>query len=89
MAREADLEVTDAWQEITNGDVTEVTFLNNGPSPIRIQYGTDATLPAATEGAGDRYGGGQGERQVAPPATFVRVFARAVGGRAVVSIRHE
>ncbi len=88
MAREEDLEITDAWREITNADVTEITFLNHGPSSVRIQYGTDATLPGATDGTGDRYGPGQGERQVAPPTGFDRAFARAVGGRAVVSVRH-
>ncbi len=88
MPREEDLEITDAWQEITNADVTEITFLNHGPFPVRIQYGTDPTLPGATDGAGDRYGSGQGERQVAPPSGSDRVFARAVGGRARLSVRH-
>ncbi len=88
MAREEDLEITDAWREITNADVTEITFLNHGPFPVRIQYQTDPTAPAATDGAGDRYGPGQGERQVSPPSGFDRVFARAVGGRAIVSVRH-
>ncbi len=88
MPREEDLEITDAWQEITNADVTEITFLNHGPFPVRIQYGADATLPGATDGAGDRYASGQGERQVAPPTGSDRVFARAVGGRAVLSVRH-
>ncbi len=88
MAIDQDLEVTDAWQEGSNADATEFTFLNHGPFPIRVQYGTDATLPGATDGTGDRYGAGQGERQVAPPTANVRIFFRAVGGRARVSIRH-
>ncbi len=88
MARDEDLEITDAWQEITNADATEITFLNHGPFPVRIQYGTDATLPAATNEVGDLYGAGQGERQVAFQTGYDRVFARAVGGRARLSVRH-
>ncbi len=85
MAREEDLEVTDAWQEMTDADASALTFLNNGPFPIRVQYGADSTLPAATDGTGDRYGGSQGERDITPPG--VRAFVRAPGGRAVVGVR--
>ena len=86
MAREEDLEVTDDWQQLTNADVTEITFLNHGPFPIRIRYVVGAVLPTGVEG--DRYGPGQGERQVSPPGSTNRVYARAVGGRARVSVRH-
>ena len=85
MARKEDLEVTDAWREMTNADASTLTFLNNGPSQIRVQYGATSTLPAATDGEGDRFGGGQGVLDITPQA--VRAFVRAPGGRAIVSVR--
>ena len=83
MARNLDIEVTGEWSEATDADAATVTFLNHGPSPIRVRYMPNATSP--TDNEGDRYGGGQGEREVTP--SDVRVHMRADNGRAVVQIR--
>lgn len=65
MARNDTLELTaGVWNEITNADVTSITFQNISPYPVFVTATTGAA-PSSTEAEGTvRYNPGQGERNV-------------------------
>ena len=52
------------WTQLTDADITSITFQNVGSSYILITATTDATAPTTSSGA-IRYNSGQGERNVA------------------------
>lgn len=75
-----------AWTQLTDADVTSITFQNTGGYHVLVKGTTDATAPTDTTGA-VRYNPGQGERNVAlsdlfPGISAVRLWAfssQAVG----------
>jgi len=71
----------DTWTELTNSNVTKITFQNGSAYHGLISGTTGTTAPASTSGA-IRYNPGQGERNVAmadlfPGITAVRVWVLA------------
>lgn len=52
------------WTQLTDADVTLITFQNTGAYHILIKATTDATAPTDANGS-LRYNPGQGERNVA------------------------
>ena len=75
-----------AWTQLTDANVTNITFQNTGGYHVLVKGTTDATAPTDTTGA-VRYNPGQGERNVAlsdlfPGISAVRLWAlcdQAVG----------
>lgn len=53
-----------AWTELTNGNVTGITFQNVGSNHILVKGTSGQNAPSTTDGA-IRYNPGQGERNVA------------------------
>ena len=52
MAQNTDITlVADTWTQLTNADVTAITFQNKGPLPIKVKATTGATAPADDAGA--------------------------------------
>lgn len=52
------------WTQLTDADITSITFQNVGSNHIVIKATTDTSAPTSTAG-GFRYNPGQGERNVA------------------------
>tara|TARA_R110000868_G_scaffold186079_2_gene428279 strand:- start:335 stop:619 length:285 start_codon:yes stop_codon:yes gene_type:complete len=63
------------WTQLTDADITSITFQNVGSNHIVIKATTDATAPTTTTG-GFRYNPGQGERNVALSDLFPGIAAR-------------
>jgi hypothetical protein len=59
MPKNTDQEVSLDWEQITNADVTEITFQNTGGRAVIIQATSGTTSP--TDDAGLVYQPGQGE----------------------------
>jgi hypothetical protein len=57
-----------AWVELTNADVTEITFVNEGGSPMAVK-GTTGSAPTDLTGS-ITYRSGEGERLVAMADLF-------------------
>lgn len=80
MPRHTDVSVTRGnWVQLTDADVTSITFQNKGPDHIFVAVTAGATAPSSTAAA-YRYNPGQGERNVAlsdlaPGVTGTRVYA--------------
>jgi hypothetical protein len=80
------------WTQITDADVSSITFQNASGYGIQIKGTTDATTP--TDDAGTViYGPGQGERNVAlsdlfPGIAAVRVWAYIRAGNGEVMVSH-
>lgn len=79
------------WTQLTNGDVTEITFEVLG-YPVYIRFTTDETTP--TEATGLKYSTGQGELKKAMSdltnlASADRVWAMPIGPYpSVVQVDH-
>lgn len=76
------------WTQLTDADVTSITFQNIGGYHVLVKGTTDATAPTDTTGA-VRYNPGQGERNVAlsdlfPGIAAVRVWAYSDQGISVM-----
>ena len=82
MAQNADVVLTaDDWTQLTDANVTSITFQNKGTYYMLVKGTTDTTKPTSDDGA-VRYNPGQGERNVAlsdlfPGIAAVRVWAYA------------
>lgn len=68
-----------AWTQLTDADVTSITFQNQGGYHVLVKGTTGTTAPTSPAGA-VRYNPGQGERNVAmsdlfPGISAVRVWA--------------
>ena len=57
------------WTQLTDADITSITFQNIGGAYILVKATTDGTAPTNTDGA-IRYNPGQGERNVAMSDLF-------------------
>lgn len=51
------------WTQLTDADVTTITFQNRSLVPVNIKLTADTTAPTSLDGA-FRYNPGQGERNV-------------------------
>lgn len=76
------------WTQLTNADVTSITFQNTAGYHILIKGATSASTPTNDDGA-LRYNPGQGERDVFlselfPGISAVRVYAYAPTGAEVM-----
>ena len=77
------------WTQLTDADITSITFQNVGGNHVVIKATTDGTAPTNTTG-GFRYNPGQGERNVALSDLFPgltgrdRLWCYSVDGSAVV-----
>lgn len=74
------------WTELTDSDVSAITFQCQGASVLVV--GTTGSAPAAASRDGIRYRKGQGERNAAlsdlfPGVSATRVFARSTIASAV------
>jgi hypothetical protein len=63
------------WTELTNADITSITFQNVGSNYILIKATTNDTAPTTFTGA-IRYNPGQGERNVALSDLFPGLAGR-------------
>jgi hypothetical protein len=83
----------DVWTQLTDADVTKITFQNRGPASVLVQATTSASAPANTAGA-IRYEAGQGEAGILLAdlqpgvASGVRVYVLAEGNSADVFVSH-
>lgn len=73
-----------AWTQLTDADVTSITFQNTGNQFILVKGTTSASAPTDTNGA-IRYNPGQGESNTAladmfPGISAVRVYAYSDAG---------
>lgn len=92
MAQNTSIDVArETWTQITDADVTTITFQNVGGHALFIAPTTNTTAPTTTNGA-ILYQPGTGERNVAMTDLFpglagaVRVWAFGTdGGRVMVS----
>jgi hypothetical protein len=57
------------WTQLTDADISSITFQNVGSNHIVIKATTDGTAPTSTDG-GFRYNPGQGERNVSMSNLF-------------------
>ena len=82
MAQNTDIVLTaDDWTQLTDANVTSITFQNKGTYYMLVKGTTDTTKPTNDDGAA-RYNPGQGERNVTlsdlfPGVAAVRVWAYA------------
>lgn len=82
MAQNTDIVLTaGSWTQLTNANVTSITFQNRSSDFILIKGTTSASAPTDDDGA-IRYNPGQGERNVLlsdlfPGIAAVRVYAYA------------
>lgn len=89
MAQNTDIVLPAAvWTELTNANVTSVTFQNKSGNYILVKGAATATAPTDDNGA-VRYNPGQGERNVAlsdlfPGISAARVYAYAPDGAEVM-----
>lgn len=63
------------WTQLTDADITSITFQNVGSNHILIKATTDTTTPTSAAGA-IRYNPGQGERNVALSDLFPGLAGR-------------
>ena len=89
MARNETLEVkSQTWSQLTNGDVSAITFQNQGPGDILVVATTSAAAPSTTSGT-IRYKDGEGESNAALADLFPgvssgdRVYAFGAGACSV------
>ena len=64
-----------AWTQLTDSDITSITFQNIGSNHIMVKATTDGTAPTNYAGA-IRYNPGQGERNVALSDLFPGLAGR-------------
>lgn len=90
MAQNTTIAVSAAtWTQLTDADITSITFQNIGSNHILVKATTDGTAPTDYAGA-IRYNPGQGERNVALSDLFPglanrdRVWAYATEATQVV-----
>ena len=83
----------DQWVQITNADVTRISFENLGPGTIRVAGTADGTAPVSEVGTW-KYGPIQGERNVLltdlfPAIAAKRVWVKAANSEvAAVAVNH-
>ena len=63
------------WTQLTDADITSITFQNVGSNHVVIKATTDGTAPTNSAG-GFRYNPGQGERNVALADLFPGLTSR-------------
>jgi hypothetical protein len=63
------------WTQLTDADITSITFQNVGSNHIIVKATTDGTAPTSTDG-GFRYNPGQGERNVFLSDLFPGIASR-------------
>lgn len=91
MPRHEQLPLTDGqWVQITNADVTEISFQLIEGSQVTIAGTSGATQPTA---GCWRYSAGQGERNAAladlfPGVAATRVWAQMIGGPGRIMVSH-
>jgi len=89
MAQNTDVTLPIAtWTQLTDANVTSITFQNKGGNYILVKGTTSASAPTDDDGA-VRYNPGQGERDVFlselfPGIAAVRVYAYAPTGAEVM-----
>ena len=82
MAQNTDIHlVADTWTELTNANVTSITFQNKGSFYVLVKGTTSASAPTNEDGA-IRYNAGQGEldtslAEMFPGIGALRLFAKA------------
>jgi hypothetical protein len=82
----------DTWTQLTDANVTAITFQNRGPADVLIAVTASATAPTDQLGA-VRYRKGEGELNVslaslAPGVTGTRVYAYAEGYGSDMHVSH-
>lgn len=93
MAQHQTLTIDATWTEITNADVSSITFQNTSARPVAIMVTAGATAPTDFEGS-LVYGPGQGEvnaalSDLAPGVTGGnRVYAIGFDGVAQLAVSH-
>ncbi len=90
MAQHVTKVITDSWQELTNGNATDITFQNYGPEPVMIAVTTSAVAPANLDNT-LVYDKGFGEinrslAELAPGISGVRLFAFSAGTQSRVHV---
>jgi len=89
MARNTDILLpTATWTQLTDADVTSITFQNKSGDYILVKGTVGASAPSDDDGA-VRYNPGQGERNVSlsdlfPGVAATRVYAYAPTGAEVM-----
>jgi len=89
MARNTDILLpTATWTQLTDADVTSITFQNKSGDYILVKGTVGASAPSDDDGA-VRYNPGQGERNVSlsdlfPGVAATRVYAYAPNGAEVM-----
>lgn len=89
MAQNTDITLTaETWTQLTDADVTAITFQNKSGNYVLVKGTTSASAPTDDDGA-IRYNPGQGERNTSladlfPGISAVRVYARADNGAEVM-----
>ena len=89
MARNTDIPLpTATWTQLTDADVTSITFQNKSGDYILVKGTVGASAPSDDDGA-VRYNPGQGERNVSlsdlfPGVAATRVYAYAPTGAEVM-----
>jgi hypothetical protein len=89
MAQNTTIELTaNAWTQLTDGDVSTITFQNTGGQFILVKGAASASEPTNAQGA-IRYNPGQGELNTAlsdlfPGISAVRVYAYSDAGVSVM-----
>lgn len=89
MAQNTNISITpETWTQLTDADVTSITFQNRGSSHILVKGTTSASAPTDDTGA-IRYNPGQGERNaflsnLFPGIAAVRVYAFCETGNTVM-----
>ena len=89
MPRNTDITIPLAtWTQITDANVTSITFQNKGTFFVIVKGTTDTTAPTDENGS-IRYNPGQGERNVPlsdlfPGVAAVRVWAYSPGGTSMM-----
>ena len=89
MARNTDILLpTASWTQLTDADVTSITFQNKSGDYILVKGTVGASAPSDDDGA-VRYNPGQGERNVSlsdllPGVAATRVYAYAPTGAEVM-----
>jgi len=89
MAQNTNISVPkEAWTQLTDADVSSITFQNKSGNFVLIKGTTSASTPTDADGA-IRYNPGQGELNTAlsdmfPGITAVRLYAYAPEGASVM-----
>ncbi|MCW1932598.1 hypothetical protein [Pararhodobacter zhoushanensis] len=93
MARNGQVPITDVWTQLTNDDVTSITFQNVSGYGIYVQV-TVGETPPATGAQGILYNPYSGERNadladLAPGIAGTRIYARTGAGQSgIVWVSH-